>query len=90
MTDHEKVVKGLEETKIMLTQAVDRGGEMAAFKCLNRVKDAIAMLKEFPEVIRCKYCKHYEEETGICDLYHAHGYAETWFCADGRRRETND
>ena len=39
-----------------------------------------------PELIRCKYCKHYEEETGICDLYHAHGYAETWYCADGERR----
>ena len=49
MLDLEKVIKGLEETEIMLTQAVDRGGEMAvmgAFKCLNRVTDAIDLLKE--------------------------------------------
>lgn len=49
MTDREKVIKGLEETEIMLKQAVDRGGEMAvmgAFKCYNHVSDAIAMLKE--------------------------------------------
>ena len=48
MNDREKVIKGLEETEIMLTQAVDRGGEMAvmgAFKCLNHVIDAITLLK---------------------------------------------
>ena len=49
MIDRGKVIKGLKETEIMLTQAVDRGGEMAvmgAFKCLNRVKNALALLKE--------------------------------------------
>ena len=47
--DREKVIKGLEEAEIMLIQAVDRGGEMAvmeAFKCLNRVTDALTLLKE--------------------------------------------
>lgn len=47
--DMEKVIKGLEKTEIMLKQAVDRGGEMAvmgAFKCLNSVTDALAMLKD--------------------------------------------
>lgn len=42
--------------------------------------------KDMVEVIRCKYCKYYEDETGRCYLYHVHGYAETWFCADGERR----
>ncbi len=49
----EKVVNGLEETEIMLKQAVDHGGEMAvmvAFKCLNHVTDALALLKE-PETV---------------------------------------
>lgn len=45
-----------------------------------------AALEEQPEIVRCKDCKHYNEETGVRDLYHAHGYAETWFCADGERR----
>ena len=47
--DREKVIKGLENTEIMLKQAVDRGGEMAvmgAFKCYNHVSDALALLKE--------------------------------------------
>ena len=49
MPDLKKVIKDLEETEIMLIQAVDRGGEMAvmgAFNCLNRVAEALAMLKE--------------------------------------------
>lgn len=49
MPDREKVIKGLENTEIMLKQAVDRGGEMAvigAFKCYNHVSDALALLKE--------------------------------------------
>jgi hypothetical protein len=41
------------------------------------------------ELVRCKDCKHYDKETGRCDLRHVHGRAETWFCADGKRR-TND
>ena len=40
------------------------------------------------ELVRCKNCKHYKEDgTGMCDLYHAHGCAETWYCADGERKE---
>ena len=49
MHDIEKVIKGLEETEIMLSKAVDRGGEMSvmgAFKCLKRVTDTLALLKE--------------------------------------------
>ena len=47
--DREKVIKGLEETKIMLDKAVNRGGEMSvmeAYKCFNYVFDALALLKE--------------------------------------------
>lgn len=54
MVDREKVIKGLENTEIMLKQAVDRGGEMAvmgAFKCYNHVSDALALLKEQQERI---------------------------------------
>lgn len=49
MTDRDRVIKGLEETEIRLTHAVDRGGEMSeigAFKCLNHVKCALSLLKE--------------------------------------------
>ena len=49
MAELEKVIKGLEEAEIMLAQAVNRGGEMAvmqAYKCENRVRDALELLKE--------------------------------------------
>ena len=38
------------------------------------------------KIVRCVDCMHYKNGTGLCDLYHAHGYPETWFCADGERR----
>jgi len=85
MADRQKVIKGLEETEIILTQAVDRGGEMAvmgAFKCLNSVTDALALLKEQeavePEVEvmneidrlyrcpKCHKCFFYEKQK-YCD-----------------------
>lgn len=64
MIDREKVIKGLEEAETRLTQAVDRGGQMSvmgAFKCLNRVTDAIALLKEQEEREE-RICK------AICDI----------------------
>ena len=74
MIDKKNVSKGLEETKIMLTQAVDRGGEMSvygAYKCLNNVTDAIALLKEqkeeaqaTPQPHPCKECNKYG-----CDVH---------------------
>ena len=74
MSDKEKVIKGLEEAETMLTQAVDRGGEMSvtgAFKCLNRVTDALALLKEQEtedtgrcRVFQCKKCGF-----GIDDIF---------------------
>jgi len=39
------------------------------------------------ELIRCKRCKYYDEERGTCAKNHVHGDAETWFCADGKRKD---
>ena len=50
------------------------------------ILDVLNFLREQPEIVRCKDCKHYKDGTGMCALYHAHGCAETWFCADGERR----
>lgn len=43
-------------------------------------------------VVRCKDCKHCEypnAEREWCKKGHLHGNAETWFCADGERRNNN-
>lgn len=95
MIDRENVIKGLEDAQVMLTEAVDRGGEMAvmsAFNCLNNVTRAIALLKEQDELVRCKYCER--RETYQCPVhvgYSDDGYDEPddWFCADGERRCVN-
>ena len=46
-----------------------------------------------PEIIRCKDCKHCEYPNAgreWCKKGHLHGSAETWFCADGERRDNDD
>lgn len=54
------------------------------------------LLKEHPQIVRCKDCKHgkYEEwdngecvdKTVCCDEYGIHK-PYWWFCADGERKE---
>lgn len=39
------------------------------------------------KVVRCKECRHYNENRGSCAKGNIHGYAGTWFCADGEPKE---
>ena len=63
--------------------------------CWNKVllTDALALLKEQPQIVRCKDCKHGTDSHDglnqwVCikpntsDFYHD----ADWFCADGERR----
>lgn len=74
---------------------VDKDKLLAALKQdAERYREAYAngydtgYQKRDEEIIRCKDCKHYKY--GMCDLFHPHGCAETWFCSDGERREEDD
>lgn len=49
-------------------------------------KDVEYYLKHSTEIVPCKDCVKYEQETGRCKNKVVHGNAETWFCADGKRR----
>jgi hypothetical protein len=45
--------------------------------------------KDMVEIVRCKdckYCEYPKSEKEWCKKGHLHGNAETWFCADGKRR----
>lgn len=55
------------------------------------------LLKEHPQIVRCKDCKHgqYEEwdngecvdKTVYCDSYGIH--KPDWYCADGERKDSD-
>lgn len=54
-------------------------------------KDALELLKEQQDIVRCKDCRwwhpDYKQQKGYCGQ--ANGMTEkqpTWFCADGERR----
>lgn len=99
MIDREKVIKGLEETEIRLKQAVDRGGEMSvmgAFKCLNNVTDAIALLKEQETIVRCMDCKYgwLLPKSPFVGCQKPYGgslrHSIDYYCADGERKDDDD
>ena len=57
------------------------------------MSDALELLKEQPEIVRCKDCKHSCDYTDIYPYRIAYkcikngGYHnDDWFCADGERR----
>ena len=87
MADREKVIKALGICAV---------GTNSCEKCPSKDKchgvsnaamaAAIELLKEQETVVRCKDCKFYDSETGICAKGITHGYAAEWFCADGERR----
>ena len=76
----------LHDAVAMLKEQADRIGVLE--RAIEHMPKPVTLLDAFgngyAKVVRCKDCKHYEDGTGRCD--HAHGCAETWFCADGERR----
>ncbi len=91
MVDREKVIKGLEHCA---NEADCRGcvyqeqmkGRSDGCDCM---REALARLKEQPDIVRCKDCKYCEypnAEKEWCKKGHLHGNAKNWFCADGERR----
>ena len=88
MPDREKVINGLE---CCMSEHICRGcpyrekGECedGGYYYSKAIEDALALLKEQPEIIRCKDCKHYMTIHCICD---GCCISDDWFCADGERR----
>ena len=70
---------------------------------MEYIDDAVAMLKEQPEIVRCEDCKWWDKKDesnyGYCHAckhgYHSdhweigiyRTYRGDWFCADGEKRE---
>lgn len=56
----------------------------------NAMENAVRLLKENPEVVRCKDCNN--RGTSDCPIEElCHGWipSDDWFCADGERRSDN-
>lgn len=91
--DREKVIDGIEETISYLRCHVGTHIE----RLIQHQNDAITMLKEQPEIVRCKDCKHRgnsekcvlsaisEEKDFPLFMLDNRG---NWFCADGKRKDT--
>ena len=52
-------------------------------------KDTLELMKEQPEIVRCRDCKHYYTKgfpagMGSCDATLEVGY-DDWFCGDGEK-----
>jgi len=86
MEDIEKVIKDLDELYRLIYQSnVD--GEI-----LGSLHDAIALLKDQQDVVRCKDCLHWDDHMEECSnsdsICFRNGWTKPeWFCADGERKE---
>ena len=95
MTDREKVIKESEEAVDILAKAEEPTFWLDFVRCA--FENALALLKEQPEIVRCEDCKHrptYPEAYGAeingrwcywCELLMA-WKPDDWFCANGKRR----
>lgn len=56
---------------------------------VEATKEIIALLKEEPEIIRCKDCRHWDAYNVECmKRHHPVPPYGCWYCADGERKES--
>lgn len=87
MSDREKVLIGL---KCLVTEdgiCDECPYNERGFCVENIASDALVLLKEQPEIIHCKDCKH--ADISASGLIKCAGIfrAPDWFCADGKREQ---
>lgn len=87
MADREKYIEVLSKA----VKTIKESNENAPIKIsLGCIEDILELLKEQPEIIRCKDCKHLDPEDHHCDSGHDIVWQlsrrDDWFCADGERR----
>ena len=79
MSDRKLLLERLERLAIVLDELMPQ--------CAELVRDAISLLKEQPEIVRCKDCKHYDNDTQSCNNGLDGIFFPDWFCADGELKE---
>lgn len=89
MTNRESTIRSLEESKSKIAD-IPRNHFQGWGDVVMSIMDALEMLKEQPEIVRCRdciYCKYPQAEKEWCEKRHLYRNGETWFCADGERKE---
>ena len=84
MPDRENVIRLVEE-EIRVCESVNQCYRTIDLPAL---RDILALLKEQPEIVRCKDCRVLSSPPGsvmFCEHIHEFVDAE-WFCADGERK----
>ena len=97
MTDREKILDGLRhcvpETKgdgklycssCPYCISCKSGG---VFLPIVMVEDIRKLLKEQPQIVRCKDCKWYDKQKNWCISLDIAEQGEDWFCADGEAKD---
>lgn len=90
MADREKVIKGLNEAWYTLDKWNNDEEQFVCIQLvLDQIYDALELLKEQPELVRCKDCEYYNSEPDShgdrCDRIHW-SRGDDWYCADGVRK----
>ena len=100
MPASEKVIKKLEALRDICNAKSDIAfgkGKIVWAGYANAADDALALLKEQPEIIRCKDCVYWLPMNRFHQDYHpGRGECELncwirdfdWYCGDGKRKET--
>lgn len=85
MNNREKIISAVEKAK-------KQSNENAQEYILVPLKEAdmiVALLKEQPEVVRCKDCRR-NHQCAIQFKFADADDEENWFCADGKKMRKND
>ena len=87
MIDREKGIKGLESLRDICNAKSNMAigkGKVAWAGYANAADDAISLLKEQPEIVRCKDCKFFISEGHYCKIRGIGRPLEPDdFCSDG-------
>lgn len=86
MPDRKKVIREIEDA---LSDDISKAGYIYGLSLVGlknkALTDVLFLLKEQPEIVRCKDCKWYDERISLCDNCGL-PREQTFFCADGKRK----
>ena len=86
MSETEKAIENLNTAKFILCNQQMLTPEMC-IRIGQAITDAITLLKEHTEIVRCEDCKYFGGANNPCGAINIYTKPD-WFCADGERKET--